>query len=79
MRADQDDNESPTPSGHSRRGFLRSAALAGGGAAAVGAFGEQPALAADSREADSREAARAGRWRPDSTSRQFTVAVMPDT
>lgn len=64
--------------GRSRRGFLRGAALAGAGAAVVGAgaavAGAQPALAADA--AGQR---RGGKWDPDPTSLQFTVAVMPDT
>jgi hypothetical protein len=56
--------------GPSRRGFLRTAALAGAGAAALGS-GAAPAFAAP--------ATSAGRWKPDPDSRQFTVAVMPDT
>ena len=73
MSAHHDDSDpsSPTPTGQSRRGFLRSTALAGAGAAAVGALGEKPALAAGP--------AKAGLWRPDSASQQFTIAVMPDT
>jgi hypothetical protein len=68
MSAQHDD--SSLRAGHSRRGFLQSAALAGAGAAAVGAFGETPAFAAGNS---------AGRWRPDRVSPQFTIAVMPDT
>ena len=73
MSAHHDDSDpsSPTPTGQSRRGFLRSTALAGAGAAAVGALGEKPALAAGP--------AKSGLWRPDSASQQFTIAVMPDT
>jgi hypothetical protein len=67
----------PETGGTSRRGFLRNAALAGAGAAALGAggigaaaLGATPALAA---------AGPSGRWNPDPNSRQFTLAVMPDT
>jgi hypothetical protein len=73
---DDSDSSSPTPTGQSRRGFLRSTALAGAGAAAVGALGEKPALAAGPEAA---APAKSGLWRPDSTSQQFTIAVMPDT
>jgi hypothetical protein len=55
-------------SGQSRRGFLRSAALAGAGAAAVGALDGVPAFAS-----------AAASWRPDADRLQFTPAVMPDT
>lgn len=64
-----DDNHS----GPSRRGFLRTAALAGAGAAAFG--GAAPAFAADTQGGRT----GAGRWNPDPDSRQFTLAVMPDT
>ncbi|MFJ9030437.1 LamG-like jellyroll fold domain-containing protein [Streptomyces sp. NPDC102274] len=72
-----DDNPSQEPTGQSRRGFLRNAALAGG-AAAVGVgpspLGETPAFAADATKSG-----KTGTWRPDSTALQFTLAVMPDT
>jgi hypothetical protein len=58
--------------GQNRRGFLRSAALAGAGAAALGPLGAVPAFGDESRRAD-------GRWQPDPVSRRFTLAVMPDT
>jgi hypothetical protein len=71
-----DDGDSPTPTGHSRRNFLQSAALAGAGAAAIGPLASaMPAFAAG----DSSPAGRTGKWAPDSTSLQFTLAVMPDT
>ncbi|MCA1223653.1 LamG-like jellyroll fold domain-containing protein [Streptomyces sp. 8L] len=73
-----DDTPSHESAGQNRRGFLRNAALAGAGAAAVGvgtsAFGGGPAFAADSATSG-----RAGTWRPDPTALQFTLAVMPDT
>jgi hypothetical protein len=52
-------------SGHSRRGFLKSAALAGAGASMIG----KPAFAGSPGDS----------WRPDTDSLQFTLAVMPDT
>ncbi|WP_248294617.1 LamG-like jellyroll fold domain-containing protein [Actinoplanes sp. TBRC 11911] len=61
--------------GQSRRGFLRNAALAGAGAAALGATAATPAFADDAE----RSSAQKGKWNPDTTSRQFTLAVMPDT
>lgn len=54
-------------SGPSRRGFLKSAALAGAG---VAAFQPTAALAGGKAAAN---------WRPDAESLQFTLAVMPDT
>ncbi|MCI3241596.1 metallophosphoesterase [Streptomyces sp. 7R016] len=64
--------------GHSRRGFLRNAALAGAGTAALGvgtsALGATPAVAADAGKGG-----KVGPWRPDPTALQFTLAVMPDT
>ena len=70
-------------SGPNRRGFLRTAGLAGAGAAALGstalgAAGPAPALAAGSAPAAS-SGGRHGRWNPDPESLQFTLAVMPDT
>ena len=59
MHRDDDSN----PPGPNRRAFLRTAGLAGAGAAALGTAG-----ASDS-----------GRWHPDPDSPQFTLAVMPDT
>jgi hypothetical protein len=65
--------DSPSPTGHNRRDFLRSAALAGAGAAAIGPLSTAaPAFASGGQQP-------AGKWRPDTTSRQFTLAVMPDT
>ncbi|SDS28830.1 LamG-like jellyroll fold domain-containing protein [Microlunatus soli] len=71
------DTSSAQPSGHSRRGFLRGAALAATGTAAVvgeAAIGRTPALADDNERS-----AGTGSWRPDATAEQFTLAVMPDT
>jgi hypothetical protein len=72
------DNPTQEPAGHSRRGFLRNTALAGAGAAVVGTgasvIGASPAFAADATKT-----AEVGKWNPDPTSLQFTVAVMPDT
>lgn len=72
------DNPSEMPTGQSRRGFLRNAALAGAGAAAggVGAsvLGGTPAFAAEVTRGG-----RTGSWSPDPTALQFTLAVMPDT
>ncbi|WP_443064684.1 LamG-like jellyroll fold domain-containing protein [Streptomyces sp. NBC_00588] len=73
-----DDTPSEGMAGHSRRGFLRNAALAGAGTAALGvgtsALGATPAVAADAGKGG-----RVGPWRPDPTALQFTLAVMPDT
>ncbi|MFD1270961.1 hypothetical protein ACFQ51_00495 [Streptomyces kaempferi] len=73
-----DDNPSQEPTERSRRGFLRTAALASAGAATVGVggtvVGGTPAFAADSAKSG-----RTGTWRPDQTALQFTLAVMPDT
>jgi hypothetical protein len=62
-----ENNSSPETPGQSRRGFL---ALTGAGAAAVGIGALDPAPAAASSK---------GRWNPDPTAQQFTLAVMPDT
>ena len=75
---DDDDSESQTPTGQNRRGFLRSAALASAGAAALGAAGATPAFAAETQQAAT-PTGPIGGWNPDSTSQQFTLAVMPDT
>ncbi|MGW4673578.1 LamG-like jellyroll fold domain-containing protein [Streptomyces sp. NPDC004324] len=73
-----DDNPSQEPTEQSRRGFLRNAALAGAGAAALGVgtsvVGGAPAFAAEDAKSG-----RTGTWRPDQTALQFTLAVMPDT
>ncbi|MFE3162496.1 LamG-like jellyroll fold domain-containing protein [Streptomyces sp. NPDC059224] len=72
------DNHTHDSAGHSRRGFLRSAALAGAGAAVTGTgasvLGASPAFAADATKPG-----KVGKWNPDPTSLQFTLAVMPDT
>ncbi|MEW1773478.1 LamG-like jellyroll fold domain-containing protein [Streptomyces sp. NPDC086777] len=72
------DNPTAEPTGHNRRGFLRNAALAGAGTAVVGTgasvFGASPASAADAGTTG-----KVGKWNPDPTSLQFTLAVMPDT
>lgn len=60
--------------GQSRRSFLRNAGLAGAGATALGALGAVPAFADATRSTGD-----VGRWNPDPTSQQFTLAVMPDT
>ncbi|MBL1086028.1 metallophosphoesterase [Streptomyces actinomycinicus] len=59
--------------GAGRRGFLRATALLGAAATAGVAL---PATAA---AAEAAEARRAGSRRPDTESRRFTLAVMPDT
>ena len=77
---DDRDSQSSAPAGPSRRGFLRSAALAGAGAAALGAAGTAgaaPAFVAGPASGGS--PGGAGRWNPDPNSLQFTLAVMPDT
>ena len=56
--------------GAGRRSFLRATALLG--AAATAAVG-LPAVA------EAAETSARGRWRPDTESRRFTLAVMPDT
>lgn len=57
--------------GAGRRSFLRATALLGAAATAgIGAGVALPAVA---------EAAEKSGWRPDSHSRRFTIAVMPDT
>ena len=67
------DSSAAAPAGQNRRSFLRTTGLAGAGAMALGALGTTPALA------DPSAAANTGRWNPDPVSRQFTIAVMPDT
>jgi hypothetical protein len=66
------------PTGQSRRGFLRNAALAGAGAAALGTVGAAPAFAADPQP-QTGGTGNVGRSNPDPNSLQFTIAVMPDT
>ncbi|MGI5429875.1 LamG-like jellyroll fold domain-containing protein [Streptomyces sp. CA-179760] len=63
---DHDLGEAPQ-AGAGRRSFLRATALLGATAAAVTAL---PAVTAEAAPAS---------WRPDSRSRRFTLAVMPDT
>jgi hypothetical protein len=70
---------SETPAGQSRRGFLRNAALAGAGAATLGAVGTAGAAPASAAAQRGLAAGGIGSWSPDPTSRQFTLAVMPDT
>lgn len=81
MCVDHGDGGSPsqTPAGSSRRGFLRNAALAGAGAAALATadIGATPALAATRTSPGSQSGT--GGWHPDPNSLQFTLAVMPDT
>lgn len=67
------DAEEPAKTGPNRRTFLRTAGLAGAGAAALGPLAALPASAADQPRTP------AGRWTPDTDSLQFTLAVMPDT
>jgi hypothetical protein len=68
--------------GHNRRGFLRGAALAAAGTAAVvgemavggaSAFADAPGRSASSG------GGKVGKWTPDPLAQQFTLAVMPDT
>jgi hypothetical protein len=67
---------SPEPSkGPDRRGFLRTAGLAGVGAAALGAVTAGPAAAAAAGPAAGLDAG----WNPDPDGPRFTLAVMPDT
>src|SRR5215472_15147058 len=63
--------------GPGRRTFLRTAGLAGVGAAAFGAVTAGPAAAAVS-SSNAAQNADAG-WNPDQDSLRFTLAVMPDT
>ncbi len=72
------DSPSQTVTGQNRRGFLRTAALAGAGAAALGTAGATPALASDAPRL-SVPTGGTGKWNPNPNSRQFTLAVMPDT
>jgi hypothetical protein len=73
-----DDSPSTAPTGCGRRGFLRTAALAGAGAAAASAVGAVPAFAGGPL-AQAAPGGGTGRWSPDPASPQFTLAVMPDT
>ena len=59
--------------GPTRRSFLRTAGLAGAGAAALGP------LTAGTAFASTASPDNGGRWNPDTESLQFTLAVMPDT
>jgi hypothetical protein len=68
-----DADGSSAKTGPDRRTFLRTAGLAGAGAAALGSL-PLPAFAADTRQRRN-----VGRWNPDPDSLQFTLAVMPDT
>src|SRR3954451_17464829 len=61
-----------TFTGPNRRDLLRSAALAGAGAAAFGPLSATPASADGAGHSP-------GRWDPDPAGPQFTLAVMPDT
>ncbi|AGL17061.1 hypothetical protein L083_3551 [Actinoplanes sp. N902-109] len=61
--------------GPDRRSLLRSAALAGAGAAAIGPL----ARALPARASDKHQDGRTGRFDPDPAGPQFTLAVMPDT
>src|SRR5262245_58865559 len=72
-----DEPAAAEPTGQSRRGFLRNAALAGAGAATLGTLGATPAFAGDAER--SATSGKVGGWSPDPTSLQFTLAVMPDT
>jgi hypothetical protein len=65
------------PKGPNRRAFLRTSALAGAGAAALGSV--SVAGAGTASAAVTSPAASSGRWNPDPESLQFTLAVMPDT
>jgi hypothetical protein len=60
-----------TVTGPNRRDLLRSAALAGAGAAAFGSLSATPASADGAGHSP-------GRWDPDPAGPQFTLAVMPD-
>jgi hypothetical protein len=66
-----------SPTGPGRRTFLRTAGLAGVGAAALGAINAGPAAAAVNTS-NSAQDANTG-WNPDQDSPRFTLAVMPDT
>ncbi|SFK87480.1 Calcineurin-like phosphoesterase [Amycolatopsis sacchari] len=63
----------PEKLGPNRRSFLRNAGLAGVGATALSTLG---AVAPAEANEDARPS---GRWNPDTESKQFTLAVMPDT
>ncbi|MFF4121525.1 hypothetical protein ACFY0P_50185 [Streptomyces sp. NPDC001714] len=73
----RDDTPVQESAGQSRRGFLRSTAPAGAGAAAGGTgaavLGATPASAAEATGS-----AEAGAWRPGPNALRFTLAVMPD-
>ena len=78
-RPDPQDDDSPRAGrGPNRRAFLRTAGLAGAGAAAVTAATGGTAAAAVTRPGVAAKPA-AARWNPDPDSLQFTLAVMPDT
>jgi hypothetical protein len=69
--------DAQSSTGPGRRTFLRTAGLAGVGAAALGAITASPALAA-AAPSNAPQNAGAG-WNPDPDSPRFTLAVMPDT
>ena len=69
------DTSSRQAKAQDRRAFLRNAGLAGAGATALSVLGATPASAAG----DHSPLGPVGRWNPDTTSRRFTFAVMPDT
>lgn len=66
------------PNGPSRRHFLRNTALAGAGAATAG-FGGSAITGSHAAAATPSKNAPVGRWDPDPSALQFTLAVMPDT
>ena len=67
----RDHHGSGDSTGQNRRAFLRNAGLAGAGVTAASALGAAQAFATGTPQV--------GRWNPDTTSQQFTVAIMPDT
>src|SRR5690242_7768217 len=69
-------HEGQPSAGPGRRSFLRTAGLAGVGAAALGAITAGPARA--DTTANAAQTAGGG-WNPDQDSPRFTLAVMPDT
>jgi hypothetical protein len=75
-RGDGADLSPQSANGPNRRSFLRTAGLAGAGAAALGAVTGAPASAA---VRPSVSPVGAGAWDPDPESARFTLAVMPDT
>jgi hypothetical protein len=77
-----DENPPSVPDPPSRRGFLRTAGLAGAGAAALGTISAAPASArttARTTAGGTSPAAGSTGWAPDPDSLRFTLAVMPDT